>query len=223
MVRELRIERLGRVPYAEALELQQKQVEAVRDGVAGDTLFLLEHPPVITLGRRADPAHLLVTPSQLRAQGMEVHTVSRGGDVAYHGPGQLVGYLVCDLAKRNATDVHGFLRSLEASLIDALATLGLRAAARAGYTGVFMAEPTLPRPRKIASIGVGLRGWVSYHGFALNVSTRLSEFQAIVPCGLRQVEMTSVARELGSAAPPAPVLDMSAREAVALAFTERFG
>ena len=105
MVRELKIERLGRIPYVEALELQEKQVEAVRGGVAGDTLFLLEHPPVITLGRRADPAHVLVATPELLAQGVELHTVTRGGDVTYHGPGQLVGYLVCDLAARGATDV----------------------------------------------------------------------------------------------------------------------
>jgi len=223
MVRELKIERLGRIPYVEALELQEKQVEAVRGGVAGDTLFLLEHPPVITLGRRADPAHVLVATPELRAQGVELHTVTRGGDVTYHGPGQLVGYLVCDLAARGATDVNGFLRALEGGLIDALAALGLRGAARPGYTGVFMAEPAGPRLRKIASIGVGLRGWVTYHGFALNVTTRLSDFAAIVPCGLSQVEMTSVARELGSACPCAAELDASAREAVAAAFSARFG
>ncbi len=222
MARELRIEQLGRIPYAEGLELQEKQVEAVRQGVAGDTLFLLEHPPVITLGRRADPGHVLLATAELRARGVELHTVTRGGDVTYHGPGQLVGYLVCDLAARAATDVHGFLRALEGGLIDALAALGLPAAARPGYTGVFMAEAG-PRPRKIASIGVGLRGWVTYHGFALNVTTRLSDFAAIVPCGLSQVVMTSVARELGSAAPPAAELDAAAREAVAGAFSARFG
>ncbi len=223
MARELKIERLGRIPYLEALELQEKQVEAVRGGVAGDTLFLLEHPPVITLGRRADPAHVLFGTSELRARGLELHTVTRGGDVTYHGPGQLVGYLVCDLAARRATDVNGFLRALEGGLIDALAALGLRAAARPAYTGVFMAEPAGPRPRKIASIGVGLRGWVTYHGFALNVTTRLSDFAAIVPCGLSQVEMTSVACELGSTCPPAAELDASALEAVAAAFSARFG
>ena len=222
MVRELKIEHLGCVPYAEALELQEKQVEAVRQGVAADTLFLLEHPPVITLGRRANPAHVLVPGHRLRAQGVELHTVTRGGDVTYHGPGQLVGYLVCDLAARAAPDVHGFLRALEGGLIDALAALGLRAAVRPGLTGVFMAEPQSARPRKIASIGVGLRGWVTYHGFALNVTTRLADFGAIVPCGLSHVEMTSVARELASAAPAADLDDL-ARDAVAAAFLARFG
>ena len=223
MARELKIERLGRIPYAEALELQEKQVEAVRDGVAGDCLFLLEHPPVITLGRRADPGHVLASSAELRARGVELHTVTRGGDVTYHGPGQLVGYLVCDLAARGATDVHGFLRALEGGLIDALSTLGLRGATRPGYTGVFMAEPASAQPRKIASIGVGLRGWVTYHGFALNVTTRLSEFAVIVPCGLSHVRMTSVACELGSEAPSAGELDVRAREAVAAAFLSRFG
>jgi lipoate-protein ligase B len=223
MGRELKIERLGRVAYAEALELQEKQVEAVRRGTAGDALFLLEHPPVITLGRRADPAHVLVAAAELRARGVDLHTVTRGGDVTYHGPGQLVGYLVCDLAARGARDVNAFLRSIEDGLIDALAALGLRAAARQGLTGVFVAEVVAPQPRKIASIGVGLRGWVSYHGFALNVTTRLSDFAAIVPCGLSHVEMTSVARELGSACPPAAALDASVRDAVAAAFSARFG
>jgi lipoate-protein ligase B len=223
MASELKIERLGRLPYREALERQEKQVEAVRGGVAGDTLFLLEHPPVITLGRRANPAHVLLATSALRAQGIELHTVTRGGDVTYHGPGQLVGYLVCDLAARGARDVSGFLRAMERGLVDALVSLGLRVTTQPGYTGVFMAEPGAPRPRKIASIGVGLRGWVTYHGFALNVTTRLSDFAAIVPCGLSQVEMTSVARELGPASPPAPELDATAREAVAAAFSARFG
>jgi lipoyl(octanoyl) transferase len=223
MGRELKIERLGRIPYLEALELQEKQVEAVRSGTAGDTLLLLEHPPVITLGRRADPAHVLVATAELRTRGVEVHTVTRGGDVTYHGPGQLVGYLICDLAARGRRDVNAFLRALEGSLIDALAALGLRAAAHQGLTGVFVAEASSPRPRKIASIGVGLRGWVSYHGFALNVTNRLADFAAIVPCGLSHVEMTSVARELDSACPPAPALDASARDAVAAAFSAGFG
>ena len=223
MARELKIERHGRIPYREALELQEKQVEALRAGVAGDTLFLLEHPAVITLGRRANPANVLLASSALRARGVELHTVTRGGDVTYHGPGQLVGYLVCDLAAREARDVSAFLRDLERGLIDALAGLGLQATTQPGYTGVFMAEPGPPRPRKIASIGVGLRGWVTYHGFALNVTTRLSDFATIVPCGLSQVEMTSVARELGSACPPEPELDASARDAVAAAFSARFG
>ena len=223
MGRELKIEHLGCLPYAEALELQEKQVEAVRKGVAGDTLFLLEHPPVITLGRRADPAHVLIAMPELEAKGVALHTVTRGGDVTYHGPGQLVGYLICDLAARGRTDVSAFLRALEAGVIEALATLGLRAVARPGYTGVFMAEAAGPRPRKVASIGVGLRGWVTYHGFALNVTTCLSHFAAIIPCGLLDVEMTSVARELGSAAACAAELDASARAAMAAAFSARFG
>src|SRR5215472_10667214 len=127
MARELKIERLGCIPYREALELQEKQVEAVRAGVAGDTLFLLEHPAVITLGRRANPANVLLAASALRARGVELHTVTRGGDVTYHGPGQLVGYLVCDLAAREARDVSAFLRALERGLIDALSALGLQA------------------------------------------------------------------------------------------------
>ncbi len=224
MARELAVERLGRVPYADALELQEKRVEAVRAGAAPDTLFLLEHPPVITLGRRADPAHVRLSQEALRARGVEVHTITRGGDVTWHGPGQLVGYLVCDLAARGERDVHRFLRALESGLIDALAALGVRAGRREGYTGVFMQDtsPGPATPRKIASIGIGLRSWVTYHGFALNVTAALEEFGAIVPCGLANVRMTSVARELGSAAPAAAALDARALDAVAGAFSARF-
>jgi lipoate-protein ligase B len=199
MAREIEVAWLGRVPYAEALEHQAKCVDAVRGGARGDTLLLLEHPPVVTLGRSAQAAHLLESPERLAARGVEVHSVARGGDVTWHGPGQLVGYAILDLAARGRADVHRFLRDLEAGLIDALAELGVAAEAIPGMTGVFVAESQ--PSRKLASIGVGLRGWVTWHGFALNVESDLGGFGAIVPCGLRGVEMTSVARELGAAAP----------------------
>jgi lipoate-protein ligase B len=224
MSRELAIEWLGLVPYREALELQQKCVEARRAGAAADRLLLLEHPPTITRGGGARSDTLLVSAEQLAARGIELHRVSRGGDITYHAPGQLVGYLVLDLAARGARDVHAFLRGIEAMLARALAALGVRARTLAGYTGVFAqpadGESGAQRPRKIASIGVGVRGWVTYHGFALNVDIDLRGFEAIVPCGLDFVEMTSVARELGGDAPAD--LALRAREAVSAACRERW-
>jgi lipoyl(octanoyl) transferase len=219
MPRSLDVTWLGCVPYAEALDLQSERLDAVRNGAAGDALLLLEHPSVITLGRGAQPENLLESPEALRARGVEVHEVARGGDVTWHGPGQLVGYAVVDLGARNRRDVHRFLRDLESGLIDALEKLGLAADVRPGMTGVFVAgsDP----PRKIASIGVGVRGWVTWHGFALNVEPDLAAgFTAIVPCGLHGVEMTSVSRELGDATPAD--LGPRTREAVADAFRRRF-
>jgi lipoyl(octanoyl) transferase len=220
----LGVEWLGPVAYGAALELQRKAVEARRVGAAGDRLLLLEHPPVVTLGRSARREHLLASPEELAARGVEVFEVARGGDVTYHGPGQLVGYLVADLAARGEADVHRFLRRIEAALVDASLALGVAARPIAGMTGVFVDRARSPRPdgreRKLASIGVGLRGWVSYHGFALNVSTDLAGFAAIVPCGLHEVEMSSLARELEGRAPAA--LPERAREAVAESFRARF-
>ncbi len=216
MVRELAIEWLGTVPYREALELQEKCVEARRAGAAADKLLLLEHPPVITLGRRARSDTLLASGAELAARGIDVHRVSRGGDITYHAPGQLVGYLILDLDARGARDVHAFLRSIEAMLGDALLELGVPTRTLSGYTGLFVQSgedaSAAARPRKIASIGVGVRGWVTYHGFALNVDPDLSGFDAIVPCGLDFVEMTSIARELAGDAPA----DIAARARAAV-------
>jgi lipoyl(octanoyl) transferase len=205
MTRELVIEWLGTVPYSEALEIQDQCVEARRAGAAQDKILLLEHPPVITVGRGARADHLLASASELTDRGIEVHRVSRGGDITYHGPGQLVGYPILDLAARGERDVHRFLRQIEAVLGRALAELGVPTRTLTGLTGVF-AQPGIDRPaaappRKIASIGVGVRGWVTYHGFALNVTPDLSAFDSIVPCGLDFVEMTSIARELAASAP----------------------
>ncbi len=193
METEFAIEELGCVPYAEALEQMEKQVEARRSGAAGDTLFLLEHPPVVTLGRSGKLENLRLSPDELAARAVEVHWVRRGGDVTYHGPGQLVGYLVVDLAARGMADVGVLLRGIEGALCEALEWLGVSAATIPGYTGVFVAN-TQP-PRKIASIGVGLRGWVTYHGFALNVSLDPADFDMIVPCGLHDIKMTSIVWE----------------------------
>jgi lipoyl(octanoyl) transferase len=180
----LEIARLGTVDYESALALQDALVAARRDDLIGDTLLLLEHPHVFTLGRGADARYLLEA-----RPGVPVFRVSRGGQVTYHGPGQLVGYPILKLEGRDR-DIHLYLRRLEQTMIDALAKLGISAARRAGLTGVWVSE------RKIGSIGVGLRRWITLHGFALNVRTDLEYFGAIVPCGIAGVEMTSVKLEL---------------------------
>src|SRR2546421_10644940 len=149
-----------------------------------DLLLLHEHPPVVTLGRTAQAAHLL------RPEGVDVCEVERGGDVTFHGPGQLVGYPILDL-RGYRQDLHWYLRTLEHALIVALAQLGIPAERRAGYHGVWT------RGRKIASIGVHVKQWVTWHGFALNVTTDLAHFDRIVPCGIQNVEMTSVQKEVG--------------------------
>ena len=183
---------LGTVSYVVALELQR---DLARRRIAGeideDLLLLLEHPPVVTLGRTAKEAHIISSPERLRARGIEVHEVERGGDVTFHGPGQLVGYPIFDL-KRHRQDLHWYLRQVEEALIVALEEVGIEAERNSGYTGVWT------RGRKIASIGVHARDWVTWHGFALNVTTDLSYFDLIVPCGIPQVQMTSVTRELGT-------------------------
>jgi lipoate-protein ligase B len=212
----LAIRWLGRVPYGEALERQEAALAARRAGACGDQLLLLEHPPVITLGRSTRPGSLLTPRAELAARGVPVHEVPRGGDVTYHGPGQLVGYLIVDLAARGLADAHAFLRAIEAVLGQALFGLGIRTEGRAGMTGVFVAG-SVP-PRKLASIGLGLRGWVTWHGFALNVTLDPADFRDIVPCGLHGVAMTSVARETGRGGAE---LWEAARAAVAAAFAER--
>ena len=213
---------LGLVPYAEALDLQERAVEERRAGKRPDTLFLLEHPPVITLGRNTRPENLRESPAALAAEGVELFEVKRGGDVTYHAPGQLVGYGILDLDARGRRDLHAYLRALEAVLCQALRGLGVPPRTVPGRTGVFVDDPDpAPAPRKIASIGVGARGWVTSHGFALNVDLDLGGFARIVPCGLADVEMTSVAAERAAGAPPD--LPARARHAVRAAFARHFG
>jgi len=185
MTVELRIGRFGRVPYETALGWQDALV-ARRLAGGADALLMLEHPPVYTLGRGADAGFLGA------AAGGEIPVlrVGRGGQVTYHGPGQLVGYPIVDLRELRP-DVRWYVRGLEAVLIGSLADLGIVATRRAGLTGVWIG------PRKIASIGVGIRRWVTSHGFALNVARDVSGFAAITPCGLDGVTMTSVAAEGG--------------------------
>ena len=185
--KRLEVVQAGLVPYAAALDWQRElAAERIAGRLDHDVLLLLEHPPVITLGRGGGAAHVL------QAEGVEVFEVERGGDVTFHGPGQLVGYPILDL-RAHRQDLHWYLRTLEAALIAALESLDLPAERRAGLTGVWT------RGRKIASLGVHVKQWVTWHGFALNVTTDLSSFARIVPCGIDGVEMTSVQRERGTA------------------------
>jgi lipoate-protein ligase B len=213
---------LGCVPYAEGLALQEEIVAARRRGACPDTLLLLEHPPVVTLGRSARPENLLFPRAELAARGIAVHEVARGGDVTYHAPGQLVGYPIVDLDARGARDVHAWLRTLETVVGEVLAGFGVPWHRVAGRTGVFVDGGDAPGPaRKIASIGVGVRGWVTCHGFALNVDLDLAGFEVIVPCGLHDVEMTSIAREIG--APASGRLGARARALARSAFEAALG
>ena len=191
MSSRLVVQDLGRGSYAEVLELQRR---LCRQRISGDTsediLLLVEHEPVVTLGRGVRPGSLPLTPAELEARGLQVFEVERGGDVTFHGPGQLVGYPIIDLHKHRE-DLHWYLRRLEAGLIQALAAMGIEGTTAAGLTGVWTGG------RKIASIGIHVKQWVTLHGFALNVTTDMTYFDLIVPCGIPNVVMTSVSRELG--------------------------
>ncbi len=196
---------LACLEYTCALAIQEEVLHRRCERVGEDTLLLVEHPPVFTLGRGAEEKNLL-TPREV-----PVHRVSRGGEVTFHGPGQLVGYPLIDLTN-HGRDVHLYLRGLEAVLIEVLATYGIAAHREAGKTGVWVNE------KKIASIGVGVRRWVAYHGFALNVTTDLSYFADIVPCGLVGVRMTSMAELLHT-----PVDMLAIKSLMAATFARYFG
>lgn len=174
---------LGCVEYGAALATQLSYLSRRAKGVIPDTLLLLTHPHVYTFGRAGDPANLLVPPDVLAREGISVERVGRGGDITYHGPGQLVGYPIVRLAH---PDVHRYVRSVEAALIETVAEYGVSSRRIEGLTGVWVGE------RKIASIGVGVKRWVTYHGFALNVGTDLSYFERIHLCGLRGRQATSI-------------------------------
>jgi lipoate-protein ligase B len=204
-MKECHVEWLGRVEYGEVLELQRQRAAARVRGEVEDSLLFLEHPPVITLGRAAKREHLRKEEAFLKANGVEVWRVERGGDVTFHGPGQLVGYPIFDLTV-HGKDLHLYMRRLEEVLIRTLLFYGIRGERRAGQTGVWIAGA------KIASIGVHVSRWVSRHGFALNVSTDLSSFDLIVPCGLSGIRMTSIASLLGQEVPVHAVAGVAARE-----------
>lgn len=203
------VRRLGLVPYEEAWAHQKRMADARRAGLVADTLILLEHPHTYTIGRSGTRDHVFLTEAELAARGITCLDVDRGGDVTYHGPGQLVGYPILDLGP--TPDVGLYLRKLEGCLIDVLGDFGIAAGRLAGFTGVWIGD------RKIVAIGVKVSQGVTTHGFALNVSTDLSLFTHILACGIPDKGVTSMALELDAAPPMAAVED-----AVVARFSERF-
>jgi len=210
------VRRLGLVEYQAGLDLQRELVEQRKRGEIPDQLLLLEHPDVITLGvkTRNDLSHVLETPEALAAKGVALFESGRGGDVTYHGPGQLVGYPILELSP-GRRDVHRYVRDLEEALIRAVAGFGVRAGRVAGLTGIWVGDEG--REDKLAAIGVRISRWVTSHGFALNVNTDLSRFDLIVPCGIVGRGVTSLQRLLGHEVPMAEV-----EEAVVRAFAGVF-
>jgi lipoyl(octanoyl) transferase len=200
MTRPLAVHRLGRVPYAPTLALQERLLEARVAGEIGDTLLLLEHEPVITLGRSAKQENVLLSTELLAQRGVEVHEIGRGGDVTYHGPGQLVAYPILDL-KPDRRDVRKYVSGLEQVMIDVAASYGLSAGRIAGLNGTWIDN------RKLGAVGVRISRWVTMHGLALNVSTKLDAFDLIVPCGIRDKQVTSLQQELGREVPIPEVED----------------
>ena len=195
----LALRRLGRMPYADAHALQQATRDAVAAGRAPDTLLLVEHDPVITLGRRGDRSGILAEQA-VRAAGIAIRETERGGNVTYHGPGQLVAYPILDL-RRHGTDIHAYIRRLEAVAVRVCAAYGIEAAADSARPGVYTAAG------KIASIGVHVSRWVTMHGLALNVDPEMAHWALIQPCGLPDVTATSIAAECARAGRPCPGLD----------------
>ncbi len=191
-MRELEVRRLGVVPYAVASEIQRGLVEQRRAGDVADILLLLEHPHVITLGVKADAArsHLVATPELLAARHVEVHETGRGGDITYHGPGQIVGYPVLDL-RPDRCDVHKYVRDLEEVMIRTCGEFGIEAARIGGLSGAWVGADT------IGAIGVRISRWITSHGFAFNVTTDLDFFKLIVPCGIASGGVTSLSRATG--------------------------
>ncbi|MBA2570674.1 MAG: lipoyl(octanoyl) transferase LipB [Chloroflexi bacterium] len=199
----LRVEWLGRIAYRDAWARQHELVEARATGRIGDTLLLLEHDPVLTLGRNADPSFVRASDEALRARGIELIRVERGGEVTYHGPGQLVAYPIVRLAERGVL-LRPFVRALEQSMSDTAASYGVEAGPRYGFPGCWC-DRDGEQPRKLGALGLRVERGVSYHGIALNVTTDLRDFTLIDPCGLGGVEVTSIAHEghwAGAAAAP---------------------
>ena len=206
---ELAVEWLGRVDYREAWALQKRLVEERVAGRIGDRLLLLEHPAVLTLGRQADASHVRADPALLAARGIEVIRVERGGEVTYHGPGQLVAYPILGLSRRGLL-VRPLVRALEGAMADTCAAFGVAADRREGHPGLW-SDPDGAEPRKIGALGLRVERGVSYHGIALNVDPDLADFELIDACGMPGVVSTSIARELdrdraatGAPSGPAP-------------------
>lgn len=199
-LRPIHVRKLGRLAYDRGLELQAQLVAQRQQGEIPDTLLLLEHDPVFTLGRNARAEHVLHSAEALRQRGFGVFETGRGGDVTYHGPGQIVGYPILDLSP-DRQDVHRYVRDLEEAMIRACADFGVAAGRVAGMTGTWVGG------EKIGAIGVRIARWVTSHGFALNVGTDLSPFELIVPCGIRGHGVTSLERLLGRPVPTGAVMD----------------
>lgn len=212
MSRPIEVRRLGLVPYSEALELQKQLVDERRAGEIPDQLLLLQHPPVITLGVRTRNSRVNVraTPEALAAAGVELFETGRGGDVTYHGPGQLVGYPIISL-RPDRCDVHRYVRDVEEVMIRTAAAFGVEAGRVVGLTGIWVGH------EKLGAIGVRIAKWITSHGFAFNVTTDLAHFQLIVPCGIADRGVTSLEKLLGR-----PVLMRDVEEAAAAAFTDVF-
>ena len=192
---DLKVEQLGRMPYREAWGIQRARHAARDADEITDTLLLVEHDPVLTLGRHAKDEHVITPPDELRRRGIEVIRVERGGEVTYHGPGQLVAYPIVRLRELPVL-LRPFVRALELTMGDVAARYGIEAAPRPGYPGVWI-EQDGPRPRKLGALGLRVERGISYHGIALNITTRLEDFELIDPCGMAGLDVTSVARELG--------------------------
>jgi lipoate-protein ligase B len=191
---------LGRIAYQDAHAWQKRLVGERAAGMIGDQLLLLEHPAVLTLGRNADPSHIRAGPDELAARGIEVRRIERGGEVTYHGPGQLVAYPIVKLHERGLL-VRPMVRALETALVETCTALGVAAARREGHPGCWC-EPEGGHPRKIGALGLRVERGVSYHGIALNVSVDLADFDLIDPCGMPGTISTSIDRELGREFPP---------------------
>jgi lipoyl(octanoyl) transferase len=218
----LNLLQLGRVPYAEGLELQRQLVEARHADRIGNTLVLLEHPPVLTLGRNASRAHILASNEFLAARGVEVHEINRGGDVTWHGPGQLVGYPIFDL--RSYTPRLGavdFVRRMEEALIRACGDFGVPTTRIPGRTGVWTLASGTIVEKKVAAIGVHIARGITSHGFALNVNPDLRDFELIVPCGIADRAVTSLELEAEQESDPPPTME-AVRNAVARQFGRVF-
>jgi lipoyl(octanoyl) transferase len=213
---------LGAVPYREAWDLQRRLAAARADALVPDQLLLLEHPAVLTLGRHADEAHVRATGDELERRGIEVIRVERGGEVTYHGPGQLVAYPIIALAERGLL-IRPFVRALEAAMRDTCAALGVHADRREGHPGLWC-DPVGPQPRKIGALGIRIERGVSYHGIAFNIAPDLGDFELIDACGMPGVASTSIARELGHP-DDRPTAEGVARAAqvFAAAFIDRIG
>lgn len=210
MKRVVDIRRLGRVPYAATHELQEQLQQQRIRGEIPDTLLLLEHERVVTLGRAAKEANLLLSRDELFTRGFEVADIGRGGDVTYHGPGQLVAYPIFDL-KPDREDVRKYVWSLEEAMIRAVRRYGIEASRVAGFNGAWV-----DGARKIGAVGVRLSRWVTMHGLALNVSTNLDDFRVIVPCGIADKDVTSIERETGRRPAMSEVEDALTEELIAI-------